>query len=163
MKPFPESMQIYRNQLEQGALQAAYRGLMAYMSDLRSHFQKTCPEYAVPGGIYPGTMDMTYFSVVPEALKQRKLKIAVVFLHQEFRFEVWLSGSNRQVQADYWKLLKERDWTPYRLVADPRKADSILEFTLVEDPDFGDLDGLTAQIERGTLKFIADMEGLLEE
>ena len=29
------------------------------------------------------------------------------------------------------------------------------------NPDFGDLDGLTGQIERGTLEFIKDVEGAL--
>jgi hypothetical protein len=33
----------------------------------------------------------------------------------------------------------------------------------VDNPDFSDLDALTEQIERETLKFIKDVEGFLSE
>ena len=42
-------------------------------------------------------------------------------------------------------------------------VDSIVEGILVENPDFGDLDTLTRQIERGTLKFIEDVENFLSK
>lgn len=161
MTDFQQAMQEYRSQLQKGAIQAAYRGLMDYVLALRTHFKDSCPEYSVPGSVYFGYMDMTYFSIVPESLKQRGLKIALVFLHQEFRFEVWLSGYNRQVQSKYWKLIRASGWDTYRLTADPQAADAVLEHILVEDPDFGDLDALTAEIERKTLSFIQDVEAFL--
>jgi hypothetical protein len=37
----------------------------------------------------------------------------------------------------------------------------VLAHILVSDPDFGDLDALTSEIERGTLEFIKDVEGAL--
>ena len=40
-------------------------------------------------------------------------------------------------------------------------VDSIIEGILVENPDFSDLDALTKHIERGTLKFIEDVENFL--
>lgn len=88
MKPFSQSIDEYKKQLEKGAIQVAYRGLIQYMMDLRTHFMQKYPEYAVSGSIYYGYMDMTYFSVVPESLKKRNLKAAIVFLHEAFRFEV---------------------------------------------------------------------------
>ena len=99
MGTFQECMVEYKSQLAKGIIQQAYRGLMDYFSDLRTHFQKRFSETEVSGGVYFGYMDMTYFAVIPAFLKQRKLKIAIVFLHEAFRFEVWLSGYNRQVQA----------------------------------------------------------------
>lgn len=39
--------------------------------------------------------------------------------------------------------------------------DSILEHVLVGNPDFGDLDALTKQIEAGVRQFIADIEDFL--
>jgi hypothetical protein len=48
-------------------------------------------------------------------------------------------------------------------VPDPKSADAILEHTVVEDPDFRDLDALTRQIETGTLQFVADAEALLSK
>lgn len=163
MIPFHESIKEYRSQLEKGMFQQAYRGLMEYMLGLRTHFQKRFPDYEVPGGMYAGYMDMTYFALIPEFCKQRKLKIAVVFLHEQFRFEGWLSGVNRQVQAQTWKQLKDVDLNHYRLVADPVKADAVIEHVLLADPDFSSLDILTEKIEKETTRFIRDMKGLLSE
>lgn len=163
MESFNESMIEYRSQLEKGVISKAYKGLMEYMLELRTHFQNGHPDYSVPGGIYFGYMDMTYFSVLPQPLKDRKLKIAIVFLHEAFRFEVWLAAVNKQVQTQYWKRFKESGWEQYRLVSSPQGADSILESVLVDNPDFGDLKALTQQIEAGTQQFIADIEGFLAQ
>ncbi len=161
MATFQNCMQEYRKQLEKGAIQAAYKGLMEYMMALRTQFSNQYPDYAVSGSIYYGYMDMTYFSFNPKSLKQQNLKIAIVFLHEAFRFEVWLAGYNKQVQAKYWKLIQESGWNQYRLVSSIKGADAIIEHTLVENPDFDDLEVLTGQIEKATLKFIEDVEVFL--
>jgi hypothetical protein len=106
-------------------------------------------------------MDMTYFALFPQALKPRKLKISLVFLHEDFRFEVWLSGANRSVQVETWKRLKDSDYQGYRLAADPRREDYVMAHTLVAAPGFGDLDELTRRIASGTMSFILDVEGIL--
>ena len=161
MTTFEHNMREYKTQLGKGSIQQAYKGLMEYMLRLRAHIQKQLPDCEFPGSVYFGYMDMTYFSVIPPSLKERKLKIALVFLHEAFRFEVWLSGYNRQVQAKYWKMMRDSGWDQYRLVADPLKADSILEHVLIDNPDFGDLEALTSQIEEGTLRFITNVETVL--
>ena len=161
MGSFPEAMNEYKRLLKKGDIQEAYQGLMEYFRDLRSHFKTKYPEYSVSGSIYYGYMDMTYFSIVPESLKRRKLKIAIVFVYDTFRFEVWLSGSNRDVQAKYWRRLKESEWTKYHHASNPRAEDYVIDHILVEDPDFRDLDALTRQIDRGTIEFIGDVEGFL--
>jgi len=163
MGSFSESMKEFRQQLEKGAIQAAYQGLMQYFRDLRRHFRDAYPQYPVSGSIYFGTMDMTYFSLVPESLKRRRLKIAIVFVYDSFRFEVWLSGSNRKVQSEYWKRFSASDWDTYHLASNPRREDYVIDHILVSHPDFGDLDALTGQIERGTLEFIKDVEAALSE
>jgi hypothetical protein len=155
-------MTEYRRQLAKGVIQQAYRGLMDYFWSLKSFFEKKHPEYAF-GGVYYGFMDMTYFPLFPQALKLRKLKIAVVFVHESFRFEIWLAGVNRNIQAKYWKLIKVSGFNKYCFPATTKGADSIVERVLVENPDFGDLDALTRQIEKGTLMFIKDVEGFLSE
>jgi hypothetical protein len=163
MSSLHETINEYRKQLKKGAIQTAYKGLMEYMMGLRTYFAGKYPDHFVSGSIYYGYMDMTYFSVIPESLKQRKLKAAVVFVHEAFRFEVWLAGYNKQVQSKYWKLLKESGWDKYRIVPTTEGADSILECVLVEEPNFNDLDALTKQIEKGTLKFIKDVENFLSK
>ena len=161
MRPFHECVNEYKKQLEKGAIQVAYKGLMEYVMGLRTYFNNKYPDYFVSGSIYYGYMDMTYFSIFPKTLKDRKLKIAIVFLHETVRFEVWLAGVNKQVQSKYWKLFKESGWNKYHIVPALKDVDSIIEYVLVDDPDFSDLDALTKQIERATLKFIADVEGFL--
>ncbi|MBA7538986.1 hypothetical protein ES705_31264 [subsurface metagenome] len=161
MKSFQEALNQYRKQLKNGAIQEAYRGLMEYIMGLRTHFMKKHPDYVVSGSIYYGYMDMTYFSVFPKSIKDRKLKIAIVFLHEAFRFEVWLSGVNRQVQTKYWELIKESGWNKYQIVSPAKGVDSIVEHILVDNPDFRDVTDLTQQIELGTLNFIQDVENFL--
>src|SRR4030042_4810405 len=148
MEAFNYIMQEYRDQLKKGIIQKAYKGLMDYIMDLRTYFKNRYPEHSVPGNIYFGYMDMTYFSLVPESLKQHNLKIAIVFLHEAFRFEAWLAAVNKQVQEKYWKMIKESGWDQYHLVPEVKGNDSILEHVLVSGRDFGDLDALTMQIEK---------------
>ena len=161
MEPFHEYMNEYRKQLEKGAIQSAYRGLMEYFNALRLHFTKKYPDHIVSGNVYYGYMDMTYVSFFPTSFKRRKLKVAIVFLHEAFRFEVWLVGYNRTVQTQYWKLFIERDWKKYHIATPAKGVDAILDHILIENPDFRDLEVLTNQIERGTLKFIKDIETFL--
>ncbi len=161
MASFQQYINEYRNQLQKGSIQKAYKGLMEYIMDLRTYFKNKYPEYFVSGSIYHGFMDMSYFSFIPESLKQRNLKIAIVFSHDTFRFEAWLAGYNKQVQSKYWKFFKERDWNKYHLVPTTKGVVSILEHVLADNPDFNDLDRLTKQIESETLKFIRDVEGFL--
>ena len=161
MDSFHNSMHEYRKQLEKGAIQEAYRGLMDFFNALRVYLKTEYPDYTVSGSIYYGYMDMTYFSFFPQSLKRRKLKIAIVFVHDKFRFEVWLAGNNRAVQTEYWKLFRERDWKKYHVATPAKGVDAILDHILIDNPDFRDLDALTKQIERGTLTFIKDVEAFL--
>jgi len=161
MTLFQEYMNEYRKQMKKGDIREAYKGLMEFIMALRLHFKRHYPDYFVSGSIYYGFMDMTYFSFTPEVLKRQKLKIAIVFIHGTCRFEVWLGGYNKQVQKKYWKLVKESDWHKYRIPSTIKGVDSIIEGILVENPDFSNLDTLTRQIERSTLRFIKDVEAFL--
>jgi hypothetical protein len=163
MGSFHESMNEYRRQMEKGVIKEAYKGLMEYIMGLRTHFKTKYPDHFVSGSVYYGFMDMTYFAFTPESLKRRKLKIAIVFVHETFKFEVWLAGSNKQVQSEYWKLIKKRGWNRYHLVPATKGVDSIVESVLVDKPDFNNLGSLTEQIERSTMKFIKDVEGFLSK
>jgi hypothetical protein len=160
---FQELMTEYRKQLEKGEIQKAYQGLMDYVMGLRSYFENKYPEYTVSGTVYFGYMDMTYFSFFPDSLKLRGLKVGVVFIHGTFRFEVWLFGYNKGVQAKYWKMFRESGWNKYKIRSTTKGVDSIIEGVLAENPDFSDLDTLTEKIEKGTLRFIDDVEHFLSE
>jgi hypothetical protein len=74
MASFPEVMDEYKRQLAKGKIQDAYKGLMNYISNLKSHFAKTYPSYPL-GSTYYGFMDMTYFALFSPKLKSRKLNL----------------------------------------------------------------------------------------
>ena len=163
MESLHEHMKEYKKQLEKGVIQKAYKGLMEYIMGLRTHLSKKYPDYFVSSSIFYGFMDMTYFSFTPKSLQNRKLKIAIVFLYDPFRFEIWLAGANKQVQEKYWELIKESGWNKYHVVPTIQGFDSIIEHIAVDNPDFDDLDTLTGKIESGALRFIDDVERFLSK
>jgi hypothetical protein len=160
MRATREDVEALRTQVEQGAIQRAYRALIACMMGLRAHFEKNLPGYAV-SGLYQGYLDMTYFALFPPALKARGLKIAIVFNYSAFRFEAWLAAGNRPAQRQVWELFKDSQWAQYRVVAPAKGIDSIVECDLAAEFDLSEPAALTAQIETGTTAFIADMERFL--
>ncbi len=161
MESFHNYINEYRKQLEKGAIKKAYRGLMEYFEGLRLYLKNKYPDYFLSGSIHYGQMDYTYFYFFPKSLKRQKLKIVILFIHDTFTIEVWLAGYNKNVQAKYWKLFKENGWTKYHMPSNASEVGSITDFVLIDNPDFSDLDALTNQIERGTLKFIKDVEDFL--
>lgn len=160
MPSIQEDLRDFRRTLRSGSIQKAYRALLGYMLDLRAHFKRRHPNYSV-SGLYQGYLDMTYFALVPPSLKPRGLKIAIVFNYEAFRFEAWLAGANRQVQRKYWELFRDGKWSGYRVVTPASGVDSIVECDLAEEFDFGDLDTLTATVEKSTARFIHDVEKYL--
>ncbi len=161
MNPFHEHIPEYKQQMQKGSIRLAYRGIMEYIMGLRTHLAGRHAEFVVSGSVYPGYLDMTYFAFTPPAFAQRGLKVAIVFLHETCRFEVWLAGVNKHVQNKCWNLIRESGWQKYHLVPSTQGADAILEHVLVGEPDFRDLDTLTKRIEKGTLEFAKDVEEFL--
>jgi hypothetical protein len=87
---------VRKYKVRRGEIVTAYRGIMKFMSDLKTRMGKNHPECDLSSSIYMGHMDMTYFSFTPHALSGKKLKFAVVFIHDSCRFEVWFAaGTNR--------------------------------------------------------------------
>lgn len=161
MKSLDECMNEYRKQMGIGTIKRAYQGLMEYIMNLKNYFKNKYPDFQISGSIYYGYMDMTYFSFTPESLKSKKLKIAIVFIHDKASFEVWLAGSNKEIQSKYWKLFKTSNWNKYRIPSNIKDVDFIIEYDLLNNPNFDDLDTMTKQIEDGVLQFIDDIEDFL--
>ena len=65
-----------QKRLNDGLIQRAYRGIVSYMSRLRTVFADQRGERAT-SGLYQGYFDMTYFALFPDELKERDLKPAV--------------------------------------------------------------------------------------
>jgi hypothetical protein len=161
MEALHEYINEYRKQLGKGYIKKAYKGLLEYITDLRLYLRNKYPDYFVSGSIQYGYMDYTYFYFFPKSLKKKNLKIVLLFIHDTFTFEVWLSGYNQNVQKKYWGLFKESNWNKYNIAPTAKGVDYIVNYTLVKNTDFNDLDALTKQIEKGTMKFINDIEDFL--
>lgn len=158
-----ESITEYRKQLGKGYIREAYKGLMGYIMDLRLYLKNKYPDYFISGSVQQGYMDFTYFSFFPQSLRERNLKVVILFIHDTFTFEAWLSGYNKNVQTSYWKLFKASNWNKYHLAPTVKGVDYILQYSLARDADFSDTDALTKKIEQGALSFIKDIEDFLSE
>ncbi len=154
-----QNIEDYKKQMELGTVPKAYKGIIEYLMNLRTHFINQYPTEFIVGTLYQGYMDMSYFPVTPKSLKTQKLKIGLVFNHQKIRFEIWLVGQNKQIQKKYWNLFMGSDWNKY--VISKTAQESIIEHILVENPDFGKMNLLTEKIENETRKFIKDITDVL--
>ncbi len=152
MQTMNDFINEYTTQLRKGQIQKAYKGIMTFMSGLKNSMGSKHPEYAA-SALYFGYMDMTYFAFTPMELKKRNLKIAVVYLHEQNRFEVWLGGCNRKVQAEYIELFKRRDIGYYKLSQARPGVDSIIEMRIVDQPDFDNTEELMLTIESKVIEF----------
>jgi len=162
MNSLNKHIKEYRLQLSKGHIQKAYKGIMTFMSGLKSHLEKDYPDY-LTSALYFGYMDMSYFAFTSPGLKTKGLKVAIVYLHEPGRFEAWLGGNNRKIQAEFIERLSEKDLGKYRLSKPAPGVDSIIESVLVENPDFDKLEELKMQIEKKTIEFINDMTAILDQ
>jgi hypothetical protein len=158
MSSLGDDIREYTTQLSKGQIQRAYKGIMAFMAELKAGLERKYPHFAV-SALYFGYMDMTYFAFTPPELKKQRLKIAIVYLHEECRFELWLAASNRQTQAEYVALLSQRELGGFTL--SPPGVDAIIAAPIDGQPDFGHIDELKAQIEAGTIAFAQDIVRVL--
>jgi hypothetical protein len=162
MPSITEDLKELRRQLEKGSIQKAYRALLAFMTGLRTHLAGQYGARAV-SGLYQGYLDMTYFAVVPPALKRRGLKVAIVFNFDAFRFEAWLAARNRKVQRQYWEVFRDCAWAGCRVVAPAAGVDAIVACDLGAGLALDQPDELTSRIQKVTAGFVARIEKYLAE
>ena len=163
MKSLINSLQIYQKLLQETEMQVAYRELIKFISKLQFNFKTKHPEYEVSKGLYQGYLDLSFFTFTTEQLRHKQLKIAVVFLHEELRFEAWLSGRNRTIMSTYHKNLKGYDLGEYLLTNDENGMTSIIKGILVNNPNFDNLNELATEIEYNTVRFVNDIQDILSD
>ena len=156
-----EAVRDYNRQLMKGSLQQAYAGIMACMTTFGRFFSERNPDCMV-GALYPGYMDMTYIPLIPIGYRQQGLKIAVVYIHGQSRFEAWLSAVNKNVGRTYAKAFAQKEIPGCKLHHPGPGIDSIVEMVLEDSPDFDDLGFLMEKLEAGTVSFIHTLNPFLE-
>ena len=162
MTPFHPGILEYRKQLRLGKIQEGYRGLMAYFRELRAFVVEKHPDAAV-SGIQYGLMDFTYFFYASKLLGSRQLKIAVLFAHESFTFELWLVGSNKGVQGRYQRLFAASGWNKYPVAHTTKGVYHIIRKVLIDNPEFRTPGRLTKRIESGMVKFARELEKVLRK
>ena len=162
MDSLNQCIQEYRKQLRIGDIQKAYKGIISFMLGLRTELENKYPEH-LKSSVYYGYMDMTYFAFTPAELRNMGLKIAIVYLHEKGTFEAWLAADNRKIQADYIKVLKNKEVGEYKISEVFPRVDSIVESVLAAWPDFDAPAELKMQIEIAAMSFTNDMISLLQE
>ncbi len=89
-----------------------------------------------------GYIDFTYFYLQNDYLKKHKLKLAIVFNHQQAQFELWLLGQTKDVQISYWEKLQGVKWVNQDVMPEW----SIFEVLMLADPNFDDTKVLSESI-----------------
>lgn len=143
----------YKEILKNGDVQVAYAKLVKYVQTLKTVFSKDLSDTYSVGAVFQGYMDYTYFYLSNDFLKDKRLKLGLVFNHAHIRFEVWLLGQTKDAQAKYWKLLRNTKW----INGSEMPQYSIFEVVLVNNPDFDDLDKLTENIKNKLISVAEDI------
>lgn len=149
----------YKELLRTTNIVECYQEFIKLFRYVRVVLEKSMPEYKFQGSIVENGMDYSYFLFTNDHLKEKGLKIAVVFVHREFQFKVWLSGFNRKYQSKYYDLLKGKT-IPFELTDNPTRNDYILSVTLERSVDISDGSLLIKEIERVSKDLVMLVETL---
>lgn len=157
-----QDVRAYTRALQDGSIPRAYKGVLAFVSQLQTRLQEQFPDCAA-GAFYPGYLDMTYFALTPPELRENKLKLALVYLHAENRFELWLAANNRALQAEAVKRLAGVPLGGYALTQPAPGVDAIIAHVAAAEPDFDRPDDLAKTLAGAFAAFSRDMTELVQK
>ena len=145
----------YKNIIQTTNLQRAYQEQIKFFRYLRNCLQKEMVDLKFTGNIVENNMDYSYFQITNFNLKQEGLKIVFVFLHQQFKYQIWLSGVNRQEQLK--KINMYQKSTNYNLTSNPIKTDYIIRKDVETKFDYNNLEKLINDLKEEIYSFINDI------
>ena len=128
----PTLLETYRTLLQTTDLQKAYQEFIRLFRFLRNELERQMPDFRFQSSITENAMDYAYFSLTNPALKEKCLKLVVVFDHKNFQLEVWLSGVNRTAQcrwAEQWSVCPP----PMELTQEPNRTDFVVRLPVETD------------------------------
>lgn len=149
----------YKNCLANGEIQTTYEQLVAIVQRLRTEFLKKHAHQYKVANVLHGYIDYTYFYLHNDYLKSQKLKFAVVLNHKQANFELWLLGQTKQIQSQFWNKLKYTNWVN----PDEMPKWSIIEAPLLPNPNFDDLQQLSASIHQSFETLSHEIVTILKE
>lgn len=125
----------YKNLMKTTSIQAAYQQILDLLKYIFTTLQKEMKDYDFHPRIVENKMDFSYFQITNQKLKDKGLKIQIVFIHLTCRFEIWMSGYNRKIQSKYDNLIS-LNRCPFITCEDPYRNDFIAKIAVddMEDP-----------------------------
>lgn len=141
-KNLNDRISTYKETFASGEIQEIYQSLVGIVQSLRTEFTKKYKGEFSVASVMHGYIDFTYFYLQNDYLKSHKLKLAIVFNHQQAHFELWLLGQTKDVQIRYWEKLKGVPWVNSEAMPEY----SIFEVTLLANPDFDNITGLSESV-----------------
>ena len=157
MKINKDYINDYKDIIKTTNLQKGYQEFIKFFRYLKIYLEKELNNYYFTGNIVENNMDYSYFQFTNKELKSRGLKIVIAFIHQDFNYEVWLSGINRNIQNKYYNEVQNK-LQKYVITSNPNRTDYIIKSTLVNNPDYDDLDKLLLEIKTNIAEFIKEFE-----
>ena len=156
-----QDVAAYCNAVSNGTLPRAYRGILSALTAFKSAWEVAHPQDNV-GALYQGYMDMSFVAVAPAAFGARRLKISLVFLHDEGGFTLWLTAGNRAIQAETSAALRDKPLGGYTLCALKPGVDAIIAQTVPLPYAFDEPERLIMRLMKETEHFLDDMIALIE-
>ena len=95
-------------------------------------------------------------------LLQKKLKLALVFVHGKGSLELWISGQNREVMKKYRTYFSVDSGFSPPAFHEKDNEDALLEFTLVEGKDLPEKEDAYEAVAPMVYNILEQMEKQLE-
>ena len=151
----------YCHAVADGRLPRAYRGILASLTLFQTTWKSAHPADTV-GALYQGYMDMSFVAFAPAALAEKRLKISLVFLHDEGVFTLWLTAGNRAIQAETSAALRGKPLGGYTLCALKPGVDAVIAHAVPLPYAFDEPERLIMRLMKETEHFLDDMIALIE-
>lgn len=155
-------LETYKSLLATTELQLGYQEFIKLFRFLRIELEKELPDFSFSGNIVENNMDFAYFQLTDTDLREKGLKIQVVFVHKSFRFEVWVSGYNRKTQCLYYNKLKNQP-LKYHLNDNPERVDYIFKAEIEKNIELHSGDIIISKIKPVVLEMIAFAKIILDQ
>ena len=159
-KPLSDCMDTYTRAVARGDIAQAYRGILSALSSFKSAWGES-HTFDKVGELYQGYMDMSFVSVLPASLAQKRLKIALVYLHPTGDFSLWLTAGNRAIQKSVSETLRSAPLGHYELSVLEPGVDAIIALDLPKPYAFDEPERLTAYFLHAAEAFLTDMTAIV--
>lgn len=150
----------YRNIIQSTNLQKCYQEFVKFFRGFRTYLAENLSEYKFTGNIVENNMDYSYFQFSNKDLQSKGLKFVIAFTHNNFEYEIWLSGINRKVQINYHNKLSKVKHN-YAMSPDPNRFDYILKERLFDEVNYDDCEILFNTSIKNILAFANNIDKII--